>query len=283
MKNILLSLLFLLGTTQTFAQLNLDLITDSIAQEGERLYRSELAAWYGTDIFLERFKTLKEQSGGYLSYPNHGLYNCIFFSKGEAPKVLVTISFDSTYNLEQAIIFGEERNFTEEEKMLYSIRKEALEEANKQDSFVRFYEHCNLNLIPLVYRGQKKVYILTGTSIEGIVLFGNDYLFTYGEDNQLLEKKRIHQNLIPVQLPSKDSSQQKVIAAFHNHLQASGDFISATDICTLLLYERVTDWQQYYVISEKYVSIWDCKKHLLTALTREAWDKIHNEETGTKQ
>jgi hypothetical protein len=60
----------------------------------------------------------------------------------------------------------------------------------------------------------------------------------------------------------------------HTHLPQSGDYITATDICTLMLYAKFTTWDQHYVISKNDVSIWDCKKNQLVILTMEAWKKI---------
>src|SRR6185295_15332413 len=96
--------------------------------EGNKLYRSEMASWYGTDIFLGRFASKTANSAGYFSYINGDKVNCIFFSKGETPMALATISFDSTYNVNTALVDSVERKLTELETDLYSIRRIALAE-----------------------------------------------------------------------------------------------------------------------------------------------------------
>lgn len=273
MKSLLFLLILFLSATTVAAQEEADVtaITDSIVREANLLYRSEMASWYGTDIFMERFKAKQEQIGGYFSYRNNELYNCVFFSKGDHPKVLATISFDSTYDVNRAVVYGEERDFTPEEQTLCILRRKTSDEINNQDGFFKSYKNSRLNIVPIVAAGVKKVYVLTGPYVNGVVLFGNDYLLTFGDDNQLLTKNRLHQNLITTDL---GDSTKKVIAGVHNHLGETGDFITATDICTLLSYQSITHWEQYYVISEKYVSIWDCRKRELLAITREAWEKI---------
>ncbi len=50
-----------------------------IVEEGKRLYRSEMASWYGTDLFLEKYDT-HENIGGYFSYTENDISKCIFFS-----------------------------------------------------------------------------------------------------------------------------------------------------------------------------------------------------------
>jgi hypothetical protein len=273
MRSLFLLLGLCLYTATVAAQEEPDVtaVTDSIVREARQLYRSEMASWYGTDIFMERFAAKKEQVGGYFSYRNNDLYNCIFFSKGDHPKVLATISFDSTYDVNRAIVYGEARDFTPEERTLHLLRQKTSEEINRQDGFFKGYQNSRLNIVPILQPGVKKVYVLTAPYVNGVVLFGNDYLLTFGDDNQLLTKRRLHQSLITTEL---GDSTKKIAAGVHNHLPETGDFITATDICTLMSYQSITNWEQYYVISEKYVSIWDCRKRELVALTREAWEKI---------
>ena len=64
----------------------------------------------------------------------------------------------------------------------------------------------------------------------------------------------------------------------HSHLPSTGEYITATDICTLMLYEKYPGWKQYYVISPSYVSIWSCEKDELVILTKKAWDSINEDQ-----
>jgi hypothetical protein len=40
------------------------------------------------------------------------------------------------------------------------------------------------------------------------------------------------------------------------------------------LYKEFVEWKQHYVVSKKYVSIFDLEKEELMIMTKEAWDKI---------
>lgn len=257
-----------------FAQPGIDTekITDSIVKEGKWLYRSEMASWYGTDIFMEKLKDRAGNARGYFSYPDGKLTNCIFFSKDETPKVLATISFDSTFQTATAKIDSKEREFTKYENEIYTIRKLALEVING-DTLFKVYENTSLNVIPYVENGLKKVYVLTGPRSAGEVIIGNDYLLTYDEQNKMAVKKRLHKNILRISYVMKDGQQS--IGAVHSHLPETGEFITSTDICTLMLYEKFAKWEQHVVISKNYVSLWDCKKDQLVILSKEAWDKIN--------
>jgi hypothetical protein len=147
------------------------------------------------------------------------------------------------------------------------------------DTVFKYFKNTELNPIPVIRNGVKRVYILTGTKVNGVVIFGNDYLVSFNKINDITDIKRLHKNLIaiPYHQASADSSKTEQGAA-HSHLPETGDFITATDICTLMLYERFTTWKQYYVLSKNYVSIWDCKKNELSEMTMEAWKKISEDK-----
>ncbi|MFT3823501.1 MAG: hypothetical protein QM731_06250 [Chitinophagaceae bacterium] len=244
-------------------------IKDSILNEGKMLYKSEMASWYGTDIFLEKIKGKEISSGGYFSYSDQQGNKCIFFSKSDTPVVLATILFDDSYDVKKARYDDQSRSFTSYEAAIYAIRKQAFDAINS-DTLFKVYNNTSLNLIPIINGNDKKVYVLTGPKVNGVVVFGNDYLLTFDANNQLTGKKRLHKNIIPVNY-SKEKEQ--VFGTMHSHLPETGDYITATDICTLMLYGKFAGWQQHIVISANYVSIWNCSSNQLATVPREVWDK----------
>ena len=269
MRNLIFILLF---SVNLFAQKNFDKKIKPIVEEGKMLYKSEMASWYGTDLFLENFKE-REKIGGYFSYVEKDKANCIFFSKSENPKVIGTISFDSTYNVKTAILSLDERNFSKSENDLYQIRKIALNEL-QTDTLFKFYQNTNPNLIPIIRGKEKKVYILTGSKESGVVIFGNDYLITFDKKNKITSKKQLHKNIIPIYYGEDES----IESAMHNHLPETGDFMTATDICTIMLYEKFAKWKTYQVFSKKYLNIWSCDKDELFIMTMDAVKKINEDQ-----
>ena len=269
--------LFALLRFNLFAQNDLTDAAQPIVKEGKLLYKSEMASWYGTDLFLENYKD-RANIGGYFSYTENDTAKCIFFSKDEVPKIIGTISFDSTYKAAAANVNLVERDFTGREIDLYEIRKAALEIINS-DTLFKTYDNTSLNLIPLVQGATKKVYVLTGPKNSGVVIFGNDYLLTFDAGNKLVDKKQLHQNIIPVYYgdEAKEAGRQAV-GAMHSHLPQTGYFITATDICTLMLYEKFAKWETYNVVSEKYLNIWNCKSDQLTVITMDVMKKINSDQ-----
>jgi len=281
MKRSLTTSIILSFIVTAFGQNSLDKETSAIVDEGKTLYRSEMASWNGTDIFLEKQSDQRANVGGYFSYTYNDISKCLFFSKGENPKVICSVSFDSSFDKSIAKYDRETRDFTSRELDLYTIRKIALNEINA-DSLFKTYNNTLLNLIPIIEDGEKKVYVLTGPQLDGVIIFGNDYLLSFDDKNNITQKKKLHQNLILTELNKLKETNQKVVAGMHTHLPSTGDFITPTDICTLMLYEKQTKWEQYIVLSDKYVCIWDCKNDQLKTMTKEEWEKVKNKKEKLK-
>jgi hypothetical protein len=251
------------------AQVDQQKLARSIVDEANALYRSEMASWHGGDIFLQIYK--KDNIGGYVSYMQKNLAMCVFFSKDKNPKVIGTVIFDSTYKSTSAVADTVERAFTENEKQLYAIRKAAYDLVMSDTAFFKAYQNASLNLVPLIRNNEKKVYIMTGPKRPGFVLLGNDYLISFDNNNKIKSKKRFHRSLIPLAYGlGKEGTVD--LGGTHTHSPETGDLITATDICTLMLYQRLAKWKQHTVIGEKYVSTWDCMKNSLSIIPRKEWD-----------
>lgn len=264
MNKMLTVFLTLLGIV-SFGQDDPTKEAQSIVNEGKLLYRSEMASWYGTDVFLESNKN-RDSVGGYFSYLDNDIAKCVFFSSGDSPKIIWTISFDSTYSQSTSKIDLTEREFTKVENDLYQIRKITLMELNNNlDTFFTFYEDTNPNLIPILDNKEKKVYILTGPQKSGVVIFGNDYLLTFDKDNNLLARKKLHRNIIPIEYEAPGIIKEDA-NPYHIHSQETGDFITATDICTLMLYCKNAKWKEHNVYSKKYMNNWNCETNQLTVI-----------------
>lgn len=270
-----LSLLLTFIALNVFGQKNQEQQVARIVEEGKQLYKTEMASWYGTDLFLESYKN-RENIGGYFSYTENELAKCIFYSKAANPNVIGTISFDSTYRLDLAQIDLNERNFSKMENDLYEIRKRAVEEMNtNQGGFFKFYQNTSPNIIPLINGSEKKVYVLTGPKKSDVVIFGNDYLLTFDQNNNLVSKKQLHQNIIPI---SYSNTAEGEVVEMHTHLPETGELITATDVCTLMLYEKFANWTTHNVVSKKYLSIWNCQTDELVILPMKTVKKINKDQ-----
>ena len=223
-KKIVVSLLLIIAAFNAFAQhKTLQGITDSIVNQGHALYRSEWASWYGTDIFLDKCKDKSKQIGGYVSYETETGINNVFFSKGDDPVVLATTSFGNDFNEANYKLDTVQRKLTPAEKELIAIRQITIKRMNSDTTF-KYFNNTSLNPVPIIKNGIKKVYVLTGPKANGVVIFGNDYLISFDNNNEISGVKRLHKNILPIKYSKTD------VSAMHSHLSETGDFITATDI-----------------------------------------------------
>lgn len=241
----------------------------AIVDEGIALYKSEMASWHGTDIFREKAADKMTLVGGYLSYTEDKLSKCIFFDQQKSPEILATISFTETFNLDSVVIDSERKEFTGLEKDLFEIRLNAID-AIQKDTLFKHYDNTRPNIIPLIRNGEKKVFVITGPQDHGIVIFGNDYLLTFDENNKVVSKKQIHQNIIPIEYGNTDEGNE-LVATVHSHSAETGEHITSTDICTLMLYAKYANWKQHMVVSDKYVNIWTCASNSLAVIPADAF------------
>ncbi len=249
--------------------------SEKILNEGKLLYRLEKGSWYSTDLFLADYPEKRDSIGGYLSYEKGNKIYSIFFNRYDENKVLARYKFDSIPK-QNAIEVELNKNTTELESNLITIRQDAKNRASEnKDKFFSFYQKTALNFIPLITNNKKRVFVITGPQINGVVLLGNDYLLTYNKKNIFKKKEKLHNSLIQFSYKSKNKDNPSV-STFHSHIITK--YITSTDICTLLLYKDYVEWKQHIVISEKEVSIFDMEKEILITMKRKAWEKISNSE-----
>ncbi|MCW1964088.1 hypothetical protein [Chryseobacterium viscerum] len=248
---------------------DLEKISEEVTEEGIALYRSEMASWYGTDVVKENYKKM-ENIGGYFSYLDD-VPKCIFFSKQN--KVVATISFPTNYNPANAKIDLSERDFTSVEQDYFTIRQKALARINN-DTIFKHYNNTNFNLVPIIKKDSKKVYVLTGASVDNVVVFGNDYLLTFNNNDEIKNVEKLHKGIIVQNINSKNKGSDE--SGVHSHVLENWQQITPTDICTLMLYQNLTGWETYTTVSKKYASIWNHKSNRAFVMKTENFEKIAN-------
>ncbi|KAA2217568.1 hypothetical protein [Chryseobacterium sediminis] len=263
-----LTFLFALVSVCINAQ-DLEKLSEEVTEEGIALYRSEMASWYGTDVVKENYKNM-DNIGGYFSYLDD-VPKCIFFSKQN--KVVATISFPTNYNPDNAKIDLSERDFTPAEMDYFTIRQKALTRINNDTIFKR-YNNTNFNLVPIIKKNSKKVYVLTGASVNNVVIFGNDYLLTFNNKNEIENVEKLHKGIIVHDIGN--NSKGADVGGVHSHVLENWQQMTPTDICTLMLYQKLTGWETYTTISKKYASIWNNKSNKAFVMKTENFRKIAN-------
>ena len=143
-----------------------------------------MTAWHGTDIVLAKYEGVRKILGGYFAYGTQSGSRCVFYDRSETPKVIATVDFDSTLTVKSAQSKEVKRSFTNKENALYALRNRTYE-AVRKDTIFKFYKNTSLNIIPIVRKKERKVYILTAPKKTGVMIIGNDYLLSFREATKI--------------------------------------------------------------------------------------------------
>jgi len=265
-------------TTFSFGQQK---AANRVLEEGKLLYRLEKASWHSTDFFLENFPHKTEFVGGYVSYPS-GQNQVItaFFERGNPSRILARFEFDGQPQGNPTRIDTLNKVASSREMDLITLKLDAVQKVTENENdFFTFYENTSFNFIPLIENGTRRVFILTAPKVHNVILIGNDYLLTYNNRNRFVKKEKLHNSILQFQGKS-DDPEKPITSTFHSHVLS--DLITSTDICTLLLYKEFVEWKQHYVISKKYVSIFNLETEYLHVMKRKVWDQINELQNNRK-
>lgn len=254
------------GKAQSYSGYN----TDSVVTEAKKLYCARVAVNYANNWLQNQGSQWENNAGGSFSYGEDSGQKCIVFSNEEHPKVLATFYFSGKPAMEKIQVDTTFRLFTAYEQDMYSIKKQAQQQVSTNKLFHREV-NTSWTIVPLIDQDSKRVYVFAGSQASGTVVFGNDYLLTYDENNQLFAARQLHQNTIP--LNYRQDKDYDPITTVHSHSGCAASCLTATDICTVMLYEKCANWKKHMVISKTHVSVWDCEKDEMMTLTVKDWEK----------
>ncbi|MCB2410889.1 hypothetical protein [Hymenobacter lucidus] len=249
-------------------------VEQEILQEGLTLYQSERASWVATDLLLAQ-KPDMSGMGGYLSYIEGDSVRTVFFQKpSQAGPLYARFIFSFAKNTIEPqsghLLAG--RPATATEQKLYTVRQhvnEELYEHKVQGSAYGFPQNTRPNIALVERRGHLRAYVLTGPQEGRVLPIGNDFMMEIGPDLQVRSVERLHRSYLALELPEG----QTVESSIHSHLPAH-PYITATDICAMLLYQQIFPAPQHTVISPDYVSLFNAPQQQLTIITRKAFEKI---------
>ncbi len=293
-----------------FSQRKLEKEKNKILTEGLALYTLILANWTSNDLYYENeFNT--DYVKGYLSYKDKDTLKTIFWREidtssaeykaktynavgdtgigtKQKPKQLNDCRVNvktfryAKMNLSRknCSIDEAEREPSEKEKMYMNFRAMTYKEINSDTSFFKHYQDVSLKAIPMEAGKEMKVYVYSSTLKEGVVPIGGDYILTFNrKEKTLTEKTDLHKDFIFISSQYKGHSYDASKSTQHKHKDDAAEFITPTDIATLLLYKSQIQWDEHHVIAGKYTSIFTLQDRNLTIITTAEFDAIKKRKT----
>lgn len=255
MKKILLFALASLCHVHASAQENLYQIADSIRAEGMLLYQHIQICKTGVEMIeADTTGRLSLRASDYLSYRHGTDYVLLMPHRSSSQQPVVTsFRFDST-GKPQTARMEVGRAMTAHESGIWDLWHLATEMVKKDPGFKKVRD-TYFNVIPIVEGDSRKVYVLSTPARSNVFVLGNDYLLQFNPGNELVSKTEFHTNSLMVPHGRKSSG--------HIHSKLNSPFISATDICALMMHPSAFAQESLRVFSPTYISEWNMKYQTL--------------------
>lgn len=245
----------------TEKKLNMKL--DSILVEGNLLFYYEKATWIAYDMALEN-PVIRNKFESYLTYQTGKAIKTIIIGKN-LENCVAEYSFITDYDTPDIVQLTERELSTYEKKLIY-MRERIMSQLGKDEYDLRIPEGYSLNFILLPYGKKYKLYVLAGTSQLNIIPFGNDYLFIADDYGNIERWRKFHTGLIPTQTEFEGS---KVRELTHSHVK-DNPLISATDICTFMLYAPLYDLERFSVYADGRYMTYDLESNSISVTDKKA-------------
>ena len=207
-------------------------INDSILQEGLRLYTYEKLSWMASDLLAEHATVdLSSIRGSAVQMDDNGKLTHFYCRQD-------SVVFSCTLDLNDFSLSWDNtvRPMTDDDRDAVHFRSDIINRIiETYGDSIYTIQDGSIN-IDLIWLGTDKLraYLLQGTTLNGVIPFGNDYYVDIDRDGNLIEFHRFHHSYIPIDIRQAGENTQ-VLEVIHSHT-VDNPFFTPTDICTALLY-----------------------------------------------
>ena len=209
-------------------------INDSILQEGLRLYTYEKLSWMASDLLAEHASVDLSSIRGSAAQLDGNSKLTHFYCRKDS------VVFSCTLDLNDFSLSWDNtvRPMTEDDKDAVHFRSEMINRIIETygDSIYTIQDgSINIDLIWLS-TDKLRAYLLQGTTLNGVIPFGNDGYVDIDIDSNLIEFHRFHHSYIPIDI-RQTGEDTHAVEVIHSHT-VDNPFFTPTDICNALLYAR---------------------------------------------
>lgn len=239
--NKLITLIFSLISISTFSQeINLDSEANKLLKKGIE-YSKIISA---NELTLSEVN--REQDFVFSYYSNNQLTSIVFSKKPENKQILQTIVYSANLTIVKNDKIARDKSNDEELfiKMYYNMYASTM-----------YFPHLPKDFWAIIEKKSDRFdsFMFPQQNDNKNIIFGNDYLFVYRQNGEFKDFKYLHNNPIP--MPLKKPSDAEI--TLHTHSNRNSKFISELDIANLIVCKDKLQWTEHYVVSKKYVSIFN--------------------------
>lgn len=254
----------------------LSAITDSILDEGLRLYFFEWLAWHSADSAMTYCPVMDKVNGSGIVADSLGFTHIYTVDDNVVFSYIIdvtneSISWDNTVRP----MTDAERNARDERKRCIRLAIESYGDS------LRASGNVNVDVI-WVSPDLIRVYFLQSTTENNVIPIGNDYSVDISPDMKPLAFRRYHHSYL--EQPAYVDGEKVVDGLAHSHTP-DNPYITPTDICNMMLYGRdLYGLNTYYVLSTAFkqsiIQIFTAANPKITTMDfdefKSLMDKINN-------
>jgi hypothetical protein len=212
-----------------------------------------------------------------VTYFNKDSLVTVFYKKKASEliyDIYQTVIHDTTIELKFILSRVTNRMPTQEELELITLKEE-----NKQSMYPLDFSPQNIGRYVVLYKKEDYylIYCMKFDLNDNVLPLGGDYCFKKKYSDKYYSLPDLfHKNYIPIDMTTapKDSA----VASMHNHLGSTSNYITPTDICTLLLYKDKNPFKEHYVISNRHISKFNTQDRSLIIMKKKDFNKKYGEK-----
>ncbi len=212
-------------------------INDSILQEGLQLYIYEKLSWMASDLLVEHATVDLSNIRGAVQWEENDKLTHFYCRQD-------SVVFSCTLDLNDYSLSWDNtvRPMTDDDRDAVHFKSDIIHrilETYRDSIYTIQNGSKNIDVVWLS-ADRLRVYLLQGTTLNGVIPFGNDYYVDVDSDGNLIDFHRYHHSYIPIEIKQTGEDTQAV-EVIHSHT-ADNPFFTPTDICNALLYARDLYW-----------------------------------------
>jgi hypothetical protein len=215
------------------SQDELEAINDSILQEGYNLYLLEELSWLTSDLCVEHATVDLSGIRSAVQMDDNGKITHSYCRQD-------SVVFSCTLDLNDFSVTWDNtvRPMTEDDRAAVQFRSDIINSIfETYGDSIHSIKEGSFN-VDIIWLGadRLRVYLLQGTTLDGVIPFGNDYYVDIDIDGNITEFHRFHHSYIPIDM-SQAGEDTQAMEVVHSHT-VDNPFFTPTDICNALLYAR---------------------------------------------
>jgi hypothetical protein len=210
--------------------------------------------------------------GAFPVYEN-GRPKYVYWHLNPLPQVYATIYYDEKTGKESAKYDETKRELTPLEAFAFRMTLSVINDINADPSF-KTIPNAYLTLIPLIGPDSYHVFASWKAEDQGMVIFGNDYEYTFDINSIMLSKKQNHASISYLCVDSIDQPSAPMNRiGFHSHENEKTRGIITTCLQSVYTFSSLMKWKTFYFTDLTHVFAFDLQTSKVTRYTHREFEK----------